>query len=80
MIDRILYLYEEDRPVSVYAQLQKVRMTTVDDVCRVTFPRVLSLLNQSGFEGPYVIEREISDAATAQKIGETLQRLKQMLK
>ena len=36
MIDQILYLYENDRPVSVYAQLQKVRMTTVDDVCRVT--------------------------------------------
>ena len=36
MIDQILYLYEGDRPVSVYAQLQRVRMTTVDDVCRVT--------------------------------------------
>lgn len=36
MIDQILYLYEEDRPAWVSAQLQKVRMTTVDDVCRVT--------------------------------------------
>ena len=36
MIDQILYLFENDRPISVYAQLQRVRMTTVDDVCRVT--------------------------------------------
>ncbi len=45
----------------------------------VDFPRVLALLKQSGFEGPYIIEREISDAATAQKIGETLEKLKNML-
>ena len=36
MIDQILYLFEDDRPVSVNAVLQKVRMTAVDDVCRVT--------------------------------------------
>ena len=36
MIDQVLCLFEDDKPVSVHAQLQKVRMTTVDDVCRVT--------------------------------------------
>lgn len=36
MIDQVLYLYENDQPVSVQAELQKVRMTEVDDVCRVT--------------------------------------------
>ena len=39
-----------------------------------------SILKQNGFEGPYIIEREISDTATAQKIGDTLQKLKTMLK
>lgn len=46
----------------------------------VDFPRVFSILKQNGFEGPYIIEREISDASSSKKIGETLQKLKQMLK
>lgn len=45
----------------------------------VDFPRVLSLLKQSGFEGPYIIEREISDASSATRITQTLQKLKKML-
>ena len=36
MIDQILYLFEDDEPISVNATLQNVRMNTVDDVCRVT--------------------------------------------
>lgn len=36
MIDQLLCLYENDKPVSVYAELQRVRMKDVDDVCRVT--------------------------------------------
>lgn len=36
LIDQVLCLYENDKPVSVYAELQKVRMQHVDDVCRVT--------------------------------------------
>lgn len=36
MIDQALCLYENDKPISVYAELQKVRMKDVDDVCRVT--------------------------------------------
>ena len=36
MIDQVLCLYENDKPVSVYAELHKVRMEHVDDVCRVT--------------------------------------------
>lgn len=36
LIDQVLCLFEDDKPVSVRAELQKVRMTTVDDVCRVT--------------------------------------------
>ena len=36
MIDQLLYLYENDKPVSVYAELHSVRMEKVDDVCRVT--------------------------------------------
>lgn len=36
MIDQVLCLYENDKPVSVYAELQKIRMQEVDDVCRVT--------------------------------------------
>ena len=35
MIDQVLCLFENDKPVSVYAELQKVRMVNVDDVCRV---------------------------------------------
>ncbi|MBO5223780.1 MAG: Gfo/Idh/MocA family oxidoreductase [Clostridia bacterium] len=35
MIDQVLCLFENDRPISVYAELQRVRMTNVDDVCRV---------------------------------------------
>ena len=45
----------------------------------VDFPRVLSLLKQNGFEGPYIIEREISDASSATRITQTLQKLKKML-
>lgn len=36
MIDQVLCLYEDDTPVSVYAELQNVRMENVDDVCRLT--------------------------------------------
>lgn len=36
MVDQILCLCENDKPVSVYAELQKIRMKEVDDVCRVT--------------------------------------------
>lgn len=36
MIDQLLYLYENDKPISVYAELHSVRMEKVDDVCRVT--------------------------------------------
>lgn len=36
MIDQVLCLYENDKPVSVYAELHSVRMQKVDDVCRVT--------------------------------------------
>lgn len=36
MIDQILYLYENEKPISVYAELHSVRMKKVDDVCRVT--------------------------------------------
>ena len=36
MIDQILCLCENDKPVSVYAKLHNVRMEHVDDVCRVT--------------------------------------------
>lgn len=46
----------------------------------VDFPHVFSVLRQNGFEGPYIIEREISDESSAKKIGETLQKLKEMLK
>lgn len=46
----------------------------------VDFPRVFALLKENEFEGAYIIEREISDTATADKIANTLQRLKSMLK
>lgn len=36
MIDQVLCLYENDKPVSVYAEMHNVRMDRVDDVCRVT--------------------------------------------
>ena len=36
LIDQVLCLFEDDKPVSVYAELQKIRMVNVDDVCRVT--------------------------------------------
>ncbi len=45
----------------------------------VDFPRVLSILKKNGFEGPYIIEREISDASSATRITQTLQKLKKML-
>ena len=41
---------------------------------------MLSILKKNGFEGPYIIEREIADEATAQRIGRPLQALKTMLK
>ena len=36
LIDQVLCLFEDDAPIYVYAELQKVRMVDVDDVCRVT--------------------------------------------
>ncbi len=36
MIDQVLCLLENEKPVAVTSQLQKVRMTEVDDVCRLT--------------------------------------------
>lgn len=36
LIDQVLCLYENDRPISVFAELHNVRMEHVDDVCRVT--------------------------------------------
>jgi predicted dehydrogenase len=36
MIDQILCLYENEKPISVFAELHSVRMQKVDDVCRVT--------------------------------------------
>lgn len=36
MIDQVLCLFENDKPISVYAELHSVHMTNVDDVCRVT--------------------------------------------
>ena len=46
MIDQLLYLYENDKPVSVYAELHSVRMDKVDDVCRVTVKFESGLLAQ----------------------------------
>ena len=45
----------------------------------VDFPRVFSVLKDNHFDGPYIIEREISDESAAQKIAETLEQLKKML-
>ena len=45
----------------------------------VDFPRVFALLKENEFEGAYIIEREISDADSARKISDTLQKLKKML-
>ena len=45
----------------------------------VDFPRVFSSLKQSGFKGPYIIEREISDEKAAEKIAVTLEKVKEML-
>ncbi len=45
----------------------------------VDFPRVLSVLKGNGFEGPYIIEREISDAASEIQIAQTLQSIKKMV-
>jgi predicted dehydrogenase len=35
LIDQVMCLLEDDEPETVFAQLQKVRMDKVDDVCRV---------------------------------------------
>ena len=35
LIDQVLMLFSNEKPVSVYAELQKIRMDKVDDVCRV---------------------------------------------
>jgi sugar phosphate isomerase/epimerase len=45
----------------------------------VDFPRVFSILKQNGFAGPYIIEREISDAASEIQIAQTLQSIKKMV-
>jgi len=45
----------------------------------VDFPRVFSILKKNGFEGPYIIEREISDAASEIQIAQTLQSIKKMV-
>ena len=45
----------------------------------VDFPRLFKLLNQYGYNGPYIIEREISDAQAAQKIKETMCRVQQLV-
>ena len=45
----------------------------------VDFPRVFSILKQNSFEGPYIIEREISDAASEFQIAQTLQSIKKMV-
>ena len=45
----------------------------------VDFPRVFSILKQNGFDGPYIIEREILDAASEIQIAQTLQSIKKMV-
>lgn len=45
----------------------------------VDFPRVFSILKQNGFDGPYIIEREISDASSEIQIAQTLQSIKKMV-
>jgi len=45
----------------------------------VDFPRVFAILKQNGFDGPYIIEREISDAASEIQIAQTLQSIKKMV-
>ena len=45
----------------------------------VDFPRVISILKKNGFEGPYIIEREISDASSEIQIAQTLQSIKKMV-
>ena len=45
----------------------------------VDFPRVFSILKQNGFDGPYIIEREISDAASEIQIAQTLRSIKKMV-
>lgn len=42
----------------------------------VDFPKVFKMLKSVGFNGPYIIEREISDQKTADKIVETLNKIK----
>ena len=41
----------------------------------VDFPRVISLLMENSFDGPYIIEREIADGTSEIKINETLEKL-----
>ncbi len=43
------------------------------------FPRIFNLLNRYGFDGPYIIEREISDEKAAEKIAQTLAKVRSML-
>ena len=45
----------------------------------VDFPRVISILKKNGFEGPYIIEREILDAASEAQIAKTLQSIRKMV-
>ena len=45
----------------------------------VDFPRVFSILKQNGFDGPYIIEREIADAASEIQIAQALQSIKKMV-
>lgn len=45
----------------------------------VDFPRVFSILKENNFEGPFIIEREISDSSAAIKITETLGKIKAMI-
>ncbi len=45
----------------------------------VDFKRVFALLNEYGFTGPYIIEREISDRNTANMIIDTLKKIKAMI-
>lgn len=45
----------------------------------VDFPRLFAVLKTNRFDGPYIIEREISDLTSAQKVSEALQKLRTML-
>lgn len=45
----------------------------------VDFKKVFKMLSEYGFKGPYIIEREISDDKTANKIIETLNTVKSLV-